>query len=108
MSDSVDFGLWDEPDGRRGLLSWNSVTGQLVYHGHRYGMFEVARVRDLAGLCLLLDGWADHTTEGISWVWTRVAHLAPCPCCDGVKWLGRNWDGGERLVPCPLCNRVAG
>lgn len=104
----VDFGWWDEPDGRRGKLTWNEYTFELVYHGFRYGIFPVARVRDLGGLKLLLEGWEDHGHEGISWVWTRVAHLAPCPCCDGVEWIGRNYaEGQEQLVPCPLCNRVA-
>lgn len=108
MKGDVDFGQrWLEPDGRRGRLTWNEYTFELVYHGFRYGLFPVARVRDVEALKLLLEGWADHQDEGISWAWARVAHLAPCPCCDGLKWIGRNWEGGERLVPCPLCNRVA-
>ncbi|HEV7535719.1 MAG TPA: hypothetical protein VGP90_08805 [Acidimicrobiia bacterium] len=108
MTGDVDFGQdWLEADGRRGRLTWNEYTFDLVYHGHRYGIFAVARVRDVDGLRLLLAGWEDHTAEGIAWVWSRVAHLKPCPCCDGLRWIGRNRDGGERVVPCPLCNRVA-
>jgi len=109
VTGDVDFGQrWLEPDGRRGRLTWNRLTFQLVYHGFRYGTFEVARVRDVDGLALLLDGWAEHQDEGVSWVWHRVAHLAPCPCCDGLKWIGRNYaEGQERLVPCPLCNQAA-
>lgn len=108
MTGDVDFGHgWVEPDGRRGRLTWNEITFELVYHGHRYGIFPVARVRDLEALRRLLAGWEDHQHEGVSWVWSRVSDLAPCPCCDGLHWLGRNWDGGERVVPCPLCNRAA-
>lgn len=108
MTGDVDFGQqWLETDGRTGRLTWNEFTFELVYHGHRYGIFPVARVRDIDALRLLLDGWEDHQDEGVSWVWSRVAHLSPCPCCDGLKWIGRNWNGGESLVPCPLCNRVA-
>lgn len=110
MKGDHDFGHdWLEPDGRRGRLTWNAYTFELIYHGHRYGIFPVARVRDLEALKRLLDGWADHQDEGISWVWSRTAGLAPCPCCDGLKWrIGRNYqDEQERVVPCPLCNRVA-
>lgn len=112
MKGDVDFGQqWLEPDGRKGRLTWNEYTFELIYHGFRYGIFPVARVRDLEALRKLLDddgGWAAHQDEGISWVWTRVAHLAPCPCCDGLKWIGRNYAlNQEQLVPCPLCNRVA-
>lgn len=103
-----DFGQqWLEPDGRRGRLTWNELTFELIYHGHGYGIFPVARARDLGALKKLLEGWADHQEEGISWVWSRTAGLSACPCCDGLRWIGRNYHQGERLAPCPLCNEVA-
>lgn len=72
----LDFGWWRVANGRRGLLSWNSNTGELTIYepGNGTRCSVMAVINDEVELRRRLEGWAEHceTREGLGWLAQRL------------------------------------
>lgn len=70
-----DFGHdWRLSDGRRGLLTWSPINGELVLCHPDGRSFILTVIYSEAELRRRLDGWAEHssTREGLGWLAQRL------------------------------------